>query len=68
MENLSLNYCEKSVKTCAGHHGHLTMSQIIFLNVVIDAIKMSMMFLFFAFFSPMSISSPTYSPSPLSQP
>ena len=26
------------------------------------------MFLFFAFFSPMSISSPTYSPSPLSQP
>ena len=52
MAYLLLNYCGKSVKTCAGNLGHLTMSHrfFIFLKVVIDAIKMSMTSLFFAFF------------------
>ena len=47
-----LKYCEKSVKTYAGNLGHLTMSHRFFLllKVVIDAIKISMAFLFFAFF------------------
>ena len=51
MAYLSLKYCEKSVKTCAGNLRHLTMShRFFFMKVVIDAIKMSMTFLFFAFF------------------
>ena len=50
MAYLSLKYCGKSVKTYAGNLGHITMShRFFFLKVVIDAIKMSITFLFFAF-------------------
>ena len=52
MAYLALKYGGKSVKTYAGNLGHLTMSHSFFLimKVVIEAIKMSMTFLFFAFF------------------
>ena len=50
MVYLSLKYCGKSVKTYAGNLGHLTMSHRFFKKGVIDAMKMSMTFLFFAFF------------------
>ena len=52
MRTFRSNIAKKSVKTNAGNLGHLTMSHrfVLFLKVVIDAIKMSMTFLFFAFF------------------
>ena len=60
---LSLKYCEKSIKTCAGYLGHLTMShRFFFMKVVIDAIKMSMTSLFFAFFC-MSIAPRNHPPT-----
>ena len=51
MAYLSLIYFEKSVKIYSGNLGHLTMSNryFSFLKVVVDAIKMSMTFLFFIF-------------------
>ena len=50
MAYLLLKYCGKGVKTYAGNLGQLMMSHRFFFKVVIDAIKMSMTFLFFAFF------------------
>ena len=52
MRTFRSNIAKKSVKTYVGNLGHLTMSRrlLLFLKVVIDAIKMSNAFLFFAFF------------------
>ena len=55
MAYLSIKYCGKSVKTYAGNLRHLTMSHRLFFKVVIDAIKMSMTFILFAFFLPREI-------------
>ena len=60
MAYLLLKYCGKSVKTYAGNLGHLMMSHRFFFKVVIGALRMSMAFLFFAFF--LHEYSPTKSP------
>ena len=50
MAYLSLIYFEKSVKIYSGNLGHLTSNRYFsFLKVVVDAIKMSMTFLFLHF-------------------